>query len=188
LPAGAPLHSLAIGTVSVAAAYPSVCRRQQTIFGVIGHRPASERVVSDVSSRVIAQPIDPVGRLVVDRIVIVYSSRHTGDMLIPILIVTVVLRRHVGCQLPAAVHLIFEEQADSIQRVIEVIVKLRDDVAAACQRYPVNLPSKVSIVVRVVGEYVLTAGRCRAVVKGDRAAAPVPLVSRAVAEPVVYKL
>src|SRR6266542_5448082 len=35
-----PPHSPAIGVVSVAADYSSVCRRQHTIFGVVGPLPA----------------------------------------------------------------------------------------------------------------------------------------------------
>src|SRR5262249_23944700 len=39
-PADDPLHSPAVGVVSVAPACYSVCRRQHTIFGVIGPLPA----------------------------------------------------------------------------------------------------------------------------------------------------
>ena len=87
-----------------------------------------------------------------------------------------------------AVLLRLADRSDPVQRVIVVIVQLRDDIAAAAQRHVVDLAQHVAVVVHAVGKGIPTVSSGRPIIVNQRASAPIPFVGRTVADANVHQL
>ncbi len=115
-------------------------------------------------------------------------ARRTTDRAIAPTVITEILSKQVERPCACAVLLRFGHGGIPVQRVVVVIVKLRNDISAAAQGNVVDLSQHVAVVVRAVGEGVPAIARSSSLVINQRATVPSPFIGRTVADANINQL